>query len=295
MLIGSWELSQHDQKIITTVPNILLIYMQVLLQNLSTHEIRTVSQACIVNDITCHRASLEMIQHLFDYRVELQRGTMMPVGSVEFISECMKNMGIPTEKIKYFFDPYPEDLKRFLHRRVRLGTVGNLIGHREIYVMPKFVKPVYIKEFNGFVYDFNKSIDEYDEHDREQVEILQKKDLNDLVYISDVVKFQSEYRYYVDHDKILGSARYDPDGLDDAPSPDINVVSEMIAILNDYYACPVYALDVGVLETGETALVEVNDAWAIGLYGRALEPKTYLEFLVKRWKNIVETYLTTTE
>ena len=43
---------------------------------------------------------------------------------------------------------------------------------------------------------------------------------------------------------------------------------------------------------GKTVLVEVNDAWAIGLYGRALDPKDYLNFLGNRWKTIVQKELT---
>jgi len=56
-----------------------------------------------------------------------------------------------------------------------------------------------------------------------------------------------------------------------------------------------YTLDVGRLSTGGTALVETNDAWAIGLYGKALTPRVYLDFLGKRWKSIVEKHLTSNQ
>ena len=49
--------------------------------------------------------------------------------------------------------------------------------------------------------------------------------------------------------------------------------------------CPSsYALDVGVLSTGETALVEVNDAYGIGAYGIAAEH--YYTFLKARWDEL---------
>jgi hypothetical protein len=43
----------------------------------------------------------------------------------------------------------------------------------------------------------------------------------------------------------------------------------------------------GVLSTGETAIVEVNDFWAIGLYDRALNPRVYLDLLQRRWNALV--------
>jgi hypothetical protein len=45
-----------------------------------------------------------------------------------------------------------------------------------------------------------------------------------------------------------------------------------------------YALDVGVLSTGETALVEVNDFWAIGCYG--FEGLPLLPMLTQRYREI---------
>lgn len=47
-----------------------------------------------------------------------------------------------------------------------------------------------------------------------------------------------------------------------------------------------YCLDVGVLSTGETALIEVNDGFSVGMYGMSKE--LYAELLQTRWKELVE-------
>jgi hypothetical protein len=71
--------------------------------------------------------------------------------------------------------------------------------------------------------------------------------------------------------------------LDDAPIPDGHFIEQCLAALPFDY--PV-TLDIGVLSDGRTVLVEVNDAWAIGLYSKALDSKEYLQFLWKRWQTI---------
>jgi hypothetical protein len=45
-----------------------------------------------------------------------------------------------------------------------------------------------------------------------------------------------------------------------------------------------YALDLGVLSDGQTALIELNDAYGIGAYG--ISPKVYFDFLKARWDQL---------
>jgi hypothetical protein len=47
-----------------------------------------------------------------------------------------------------------------------------------------------------------------------------------------------------------------------------------------------YALDVGVLDTGETMVVECNDFWALGTYG--LDPLLYTRLAAMRWREMTE-------
>jgi len=263
--------------------------MQVLLQDVSTYETRAISLACMLTDTKIHRTSLGMLQTLFDFKTELLTGDLMPVGSVEFVSECLTIMGINESPL---WSTYPDELNDFLHRNIvvrSISYVRTMLQPRAPAMRPIFIKPaVQLKLFNGFVFYPDKKREEYDEHDTEQWDIVMSAPYKELVYVSEVVDFHSEWRYYIDDSNIIGSARYD-DGPDSALQPDIDVVYQMIEALAITHP---YTLDVGRLSTGGTALVETNDAWAIGLYGKALEPKVYLNFLGKRWESIVEKHLT---
>ena len=46
-----------------------------------------------------------------------------------------------------------------------------------------------------------------------------------------------------------------------------------------------FALDLGVLSTGEVALIEMNDAFSIGKYN-GIDDKTYAEFVITRWEDL---------
>ena len=50
-----------------------------------------------------------------------------------------------------------------------------------------------------------------------------------------------------------------------------------------------YSLDIGMLDWGEPALVEVNDAWALGFYKGTLSDKDYIEMLYDRWQQLIST------
>ena len=277
---------QADQKIKTLVTIILLNYMQVLLQDTSTYETRAISQACMLTDTKVHRTSLGMLQTLFDFKTELLQGDLMPVGSVEFVRECFSIMGMTDIP---FWLTYPDELEEFLHRKlkVRHAPYIRTMFTSQAIVTPVFIKPCKLKLFNGFVFYPTKKREDYNEHDQEQWDIVMSLDFRSMLYVSDVVDFQSEWRYYIDDNKIIGSARYD-DGPDEALAPEIEVVNQMIEAMPMNHP---YTLDVGRLSSGETALVETNDAWAIGLYGKALTPRVYLDFLGKRWKSIVEKHI----
>ena len=264
--------------------------MQVLLQDISTYETRTISQACMLSDIKVHRTSLGMLQTLFDFKTELLRGDLMPVGSVEFVRECFSIMDIESPG----WSSYPDELEEFLHRKLKVRSAPyiRIMYTSQAIETPVFIKPAYqVKLFNGFVFYPTKKREDYDEHDQEQWDIVMSADNKTLLCISDVVDFHSEWRYYIDDNKIIGSARYD-DGPDSALAPEIDVVNQMIEAMPINHP---YTLDVGRLSTGGTALVETNDAWAIGLYGKALTPRVYLDFLGKRWKSIVEKHLTSNQ
>jgi hypothetical protein len=187
----------------------------------------------------------------------------IPIGSVEFCSEYLKlnNKEIP----KHI--SYPKALLPFLKRDIKQEIYENV---QDDY----FVKPVeQIKLFTGHI--------KGEEH-----ETLPEKINNVLVWSSPKVTFVAEWRYYIKNKEILGFSRYD-DSDDEYPEPNIEIVHEAIKIFDD---SPIaYVLDFGLLDNEEIALVEVNDAWALGYYtwGNMSEEK-YVEMITERWKEIIK-------
>lgn len=247
--------------------------MKILLQNTITpsyRETRAILQECMLTDIPFNYVG---DNDLGKYQSDLKQGDTMAVGSVEFVRKAFSLAGKKEPNIV----PYPAVLSDYLYREIQVTDLLGIVGNRV------FVKPTELKKFNGFVYNNSRKLSDYDDHDRDQLLILIRQPIYTKFYVSEVVEFLSEHRFYVDGNcVILGSARYDPnDG--DAPEPDMAIVKEMISRFNRKTP---YALDVGVLKNGTTALVEVNDAWAIGLYGSALSTRDYLNFLWTRWQDI---------
>ncbi len=47
-----------------------------------------------------------------------------------------------------------------------------------------------------------------------------------------------------------------------------------------------YGIDFGILKSGETALVEWNDGYALGSYG--LDKEIYTDLILSRWEEILQ-------
>lgn len=239
----------------------------VILQNVQSVEARTCRLACLQADIPTQNASLMQMQQQI---IPLDERTLV-VGSVEFVVQALRSAKVP-EPVNL---SYVEQIQRFLRRKISTSTINALQGR-------SFVKPLKTKAFTGFVYDSCAMPQAYSEADRESLREMLLLPGDTRVWTSEVVEFLCEWRYYVNAEQIVGRGRYD-DRSDDAPAPDESVVNECISAMG--LAHP-YTLDFGVLRTGQTALVEANDAWSIGLYENALTPRQYLQFLADRWASI---------
>ena len=103
------------------------------------------------------------------------------------------------------------------------------------------------------------------------------------VLVSKAINFRSEFRVYVSHGEILNICNYkgDPSML-----PDVDRIKAMIRSYETSVAS--YGLDVGVLESGQTALVEVNDFCCLGNYG--LKAVQYAKCIADRWSQIWAEY-----
>lgn len=237
-----------------------------------------VSAAAMLLDLPVHKASISQLRDPGPgaglptaVAADLQEGRLLPVGSVEFVRAAMAIAGI-TEPDNL---SYPKPLRHLLKRDLFQLAAGQVVG-------TWFVKPMRTKTFTGFVFDTMADPITLCEHDQEQHAAFLGMGAAETVWVSEPVTFLSEWRYYVHQDRVLGCARYDPEGSDGAPHPDAAILAESVRAMREIgvAAC---AIDLGVLDSGETALVEVNDAWALGLCGRALAPSQYLTMLRDRW------------
>lgn len=241
----------------------------VILQTPSTYETRSIHTASMLLDhVRVINSSIQALPQLVGH---LSNGAQ-PVGSVEFVRAAMNIAGLKEPPAI----SYPPSSRQYWHRNIDMVSATNI--HETC-----FVKPVNTKLFNGFVFDPGRNISEFDDHDREQYAIFKSLDSSQMVWKSDICHWQSEWRFYIAYGEIIGQARYD-DGKDSALVPNLRIVQNCI---NDMKIAHPYALDMGVLDDGKTALVEVNDAWAIGLYGKALAPRNYFAFLRSRWRDLL--------
>ena len=100
------------------------------------------------------------------------------------------------------------------------------------------------------------------------------------VVCAQVLDMRSEYRVYVHHSEVLGCKHY---WGDFRLFPDFRFIDAAIAAFRE--APVAYAIDFAVLADGSTALIEVNDAFALGSYG--LQPMLYARLLEARWQQLM--------
>jgi hypothetical protein len=101
---------------------------------------------------------------------------------------------------------------------------------------------------------------------------------------SEVVTWKSELRAFVLRGKVVGIRHYlgDPSVLVDGA-----VVQEAVGSFEaSGEAMAGYGIDFGVLATGETALVEVNEGYGFGSYG--LEDAAYTDLPIARWCELTQ-------
>lgn len=179
---------------------------------------------------------------------------------------AMKKLGI-----EYKHDDYPEQLRKYLHRRIwetKLGYIKEQVFNGYL-VNSIFIKPKdKLKKFTGFLLN---SIDNWFLTDG-------AADGTNIV-CSEPVKWVTEYRIPVINKIPRDYCNY-------FGNPDIQVDKSAVQnMIDDWTDSPkAYCLDVGVLDTGETALIEINDAFSCGSYSMSAE--TYGDLLTTRWNEL---------
>ena len=192
------------------------------------------------------------------------------VGDMSCVLGALKQLGIP-EPLP---NDYPPSLRNFMHRRIWTSTLLELEqGLRNAKYPPTFAKPaVRRKRFTGYVFE-----SEYDLYRVYGVSRQEK------LLCSEVVSWLSEYRVYVVHSEIRSIDHYHGNAN---ILLDIDRVHHAIKTLDnagESYAG--YAIDFGILDSGETALVEMNDGFSIGAY--KINRKDYTDMILARWEELL--------
>lgn len=198
----------------------------------------------------------------------------IPLGSVEYTQRYADHVGIKLPVNISYLPPVLD----FVKREIRQGKYRDAS-------LEDFVKPYEkIKSFTGDVKEriINQGIEIDGEED---------------VWVSESVPFESEFRFYIQdfavNWEIAGWSRYD--SLDVVnPGPDINLVRSLAEEIHKDLGPNAYTIDIGWRpDIEEYDIVEVNDAWALGLY-RNLDPQSnpptnqqYADMLYSRWLQIV--------
>ena len=187
-------------------------------------------------------------------------------GDIDTMFTAMKQLDI-----NYEYNDYPKCLNKYLHRKIWESSIKDIKTElfNEYIINPIFIKPKNkLKKFTGFII---KSIDDLNK--------INNAGDNTKVICSEPVKFISEYRCPVINGEIKDLCYYSGDSN---IKIDKSIVQKMVKeFLNSPKA---YCIDVGVLSSGETALIEVNDAFSIGIYSMSKE--VYAELLITRWNEL---------
>lgn len=223
--------------------------------------------------IACCFSSYPVLNYPFEKIRTIDRKNRLqyvPVGTVEFVREWCDWMELSLPGCI----SYEDSLSNLYDRNIRKGQFSEALPY-------EFVKPCSVKRFTGAIKNT----------------IHQPIEPSEPVWISDPVPFESEFRFYI-HDfvtgpKIYGWARYD-DLEYNNPEPDLNLVEKVSDSLHTSLGPSAYSIDIGWRpDLGKYSLVEINDAWSLGLYENTdpqSNPPTrqqYADMLVSRWYQIL--------
>lgn len=188
----------------------------------------------------------------------------IPIGTVEFVSEFIKN--VHNKEVKPW--NVPQCLFNFAHRKIINGTKEDIKDLCFVKSNDRIKAKLFDPETNKHVdltgiYNNNICFDEGN------------------YQISELIQIDSEWRCFVYQNKLVGLQNY---GGDFTLFPNVDVILSMI---NKFENQPIaYTLDVGVNERG-TFVIEVHDFFSCGLYGFA-NHKIYINMLTRWFWNYVK-------
>lgn len=195
-------------------------------------------------------------------------------GDIDVMFHAMKRLGI-----EYSYNDYPDCLKPYLHRKIWESTLGevrkrlfNDLGNEVELGLNWFIKPKdKLKKFTGFVCE---TIDD--------LRYCNNAGNQTKIWCSEPVVFVDEFRCYFKKDTkpVIGCYKED---FDEKNRVKIQQFLDSLILGREFPSA--FALDVGVLSTGQVALVEMNDCFSLGLY-KGCPSDFYAECLIARWNEL---------
>lgn len=191
-------------------------------------------------------------------------------GDIDVMFHAMKKLGI-----EYSYNDYPEFLKPYLHRKVWEDELGNI--RREIFAEgylknPIFIKPKdKLKRFTGFVLETV-----------EDLANCKGAGNQTKVWCSEPIIFIDEFRCYFKKGTkpVIGCYK---ESFNESNRIKIQQFLNNLILGREFPDA--FALDLGILSTGEVTLVEMNDAFSLGLY-KGCPPDFYAKCLIERWNEL---------
>lgn len=186
-------------------------------------------------------------------------------GSICFVQKALVKLGFEVPE----HNDYPPSLAAFYGRKIYAATIDEIANNPESWDV--FVKPKgQLKKFTGR--HVKSTFDLVGCGDREN---------NVPVWVSEPVRFVSEWRVFVRYNEILGVRPYKGDWRGQY---DYKVIE---AAVKAYENAPAgYAIDFGLTDKGELLVVEVNEGYAIGNYG--LFYTDYAKLIAARWAEMTQ-------
>ena len=185
------------------------------------------------------------------------------LGSIQFIHNALGRLKLDLPDS----NDYPLSLRKHLKRKVWTSSINKIATNPDswnVFVKPKTQK----KKFVGRLITGTK-------------DLISCGDLTSdtEVWVSEPINFVAEWRVFVRYGKIVGVRPYKGDWR---ASFDYKIIEEAVDSFENQPAG--YALDFGLTDKKELALVEFNDGYSLGNYG--LFYIDYAKLLSARWAEL---------
>ena len=174
---------------------------------------------------------------------------------------------------------YPDVLKPFLGRKIWKDTINSISRSEEKWSGGYFVKPVRNKVFTGKIISSISDLVGCGNYSEDY----------DLL-VSEPLDICAEWRCFILYDEIVDVRPYgillDRNRKSYKFHYDSNVLDSMLEAFIKWDERPIAcSMDICVTKDGQTLLVEINDAYALGCYG--LASIFYAKLISARWSELL--------